>query len=448
MRGIQTLFAQGPYGSTNSMDGRLSPAPSFATSANEHFGSSSAFLTPTLGFASNLSHTIIREIQEDDDRSIGSEDSNSTNVSITDEELALLGAPWAKEGMLSRKQYWECTGKRAKSKQWLDVFVVIQKGELNMFVFNGHGGGSGTRGVGGGNWLSNAQSVGSVTLAHSLAHPLPPPGYNKQRPCCFVLTLASGGVYFFQAGTDELVNEWVSTCNYWAARQSKEPLLGGVSNMEYGWNRVENVDGRASSVSRDEPPAQDVDRTDTMSMRSGRSRLSKKDFTLRGSPFSDRVFVHDWKTPIPSTVPSLHDEETQLEALQKYATSLKTDLQQHNDLRTPMQQLYQPRSNNVGKALSNWEKKSQYLLTEIVKYDHYVDSLRAAMSLRLTKRGEKALEKALVVADPDEAHAKRWKGQPEGEDIPEADEPPLTPGLMQGKNTLHRRESAGVSAGY
>lgn len=35
MRGIQTLFAQGPYGSTNSMDGRLSPAPSFATSANE-----------------------------------------------------------------------------------------------------------------------------------------------------------------------------------------------------------------------------------------------------------------------------------------------------------------------------------------------------------------------------------------------------------------------------
>ncbi len=98
--------------------------------------------------------------------------------------------------------------------------------------------------------------------------------------------------------------------------------------MEYGWNRVENVDGRASSVSRDEPPAQDVDRTDTMSMRSGRSRLSKKDFTLRGSPFSDRVFVHDWKTPIPSTVPSLHDEETQLEALQKYASSLKTDLQQ------------------------------------------------------------------------------------------------------------------------
>ena len=44
------------------------------------------------------------------------------------------------------------TGKRAKSKNWLDVFVVIQKGELNMFTF-GDGGSAGTMGVGGGNWL-------------------------------------------------------------------------------------------------------------------------------------------------------------------------------------------------------------------------------------------------------------------------------------------------------
>jgi len=115
-------------------------------------GSSSSFLPPTLGFASNLSHTIIREAQEDDDRSIRSHGSGSTTISITDEELALLGAPWAKEGMLCRKQYWESTAKRAKDKTWMDVFVVIQKGELNMFVFGHHAGG-GSKVVGGGNWL-------------------------------------------------------------------------------------------------------------------------------------------------------------------------------------------------------------------------------------------------------------------------------------------------------
>lgn len=119
--------------------------------------SSSSFLTPTLGFASNLSHTIIREAQEDDDRSVRSAESGSTTISITDEELALLGAPWAKEGMLCRKQYWESSGKRAKDKAWMDVFVVIQKGELNMFTFGGHnGGGSGV--VGGGNWLVSDRS--------------------------------------------------------------------------------------------------------------------------------------------------------------------------------------------------------------------------------------------------------------------------------------------------
>lgn len=52
------------------------------------------------------------------------------------------------------------------------------------------------------------------------------------------------------------------------------------------------------------------------------------------------------------------------------------------------------------KAQSNWEKKSQYLLTEIVKYETYVESLKSAMSLRLKRRGEKALEKALVNANP------------------------------------------------
>ena len=127
------------------------------------------------------------------------------------------------------------------------------------------------------------------------------------------------------------MNEWVSTCNYWAARLSKEPLIGGVSNMEYGWNRVMDLD--------DDRPSSSRDNTDTFSMRSTRSwhNSVKDQFSLRSN--SDRVFIHDWKPPIPSAIASTHDEETQLEALQKYAQSLKTDLDKHNALRTPMQQL-------------------------------------------------------------------------------------------------------------
>ncbi|KAJ7188291.1 hypothetical protein C8R46DRAFT_1054279 [Mycena filopes] len=425
IRGLQSILgaqnASSPYSSNSSIDGRTSPSPSFATSTHDAiYNSSSSFLTPTLGFASNLSHTIIREAQEDDDRSVHSGDSNSTDISISDEELALLGAPWAKEGMLCRKQYWESVGKRARDKAWLDVFVVIQKGELNMFTFGENSPGA-SGAVGGGNWLSNANTVGTVQLAHSLAHSLPSPGYNRQRPYCMVLTLANGGVYFFQAGTEELVNEWVST---------KEPLAGGVSNMEYGWNRIDDpTHGRSQSET------EAADMSDMVSVRSGRSTRSKFGWrdgaaTVRGSssPWADRTYINDWKAPMPPSVSSPHDEETQLEALRKHVASMKRDLKQHNEYREPMSALYQPRSANAVKAQSNWEKKSQYLLTEIVKYDSYIDSLQAAMSLRLKKRGEKG----------------KWKGL---EQTIEEDEEPLTPANKSFGSQLHRRETADGGGG-
>ncbi|CAE7084045.1 unnamed protein product [Rhizoctonia solani] len=402
IRGLQSLLGtqSSPYGSNSSVDGRISPSPSFATSIGEGVQTTNSNLfAPTLGFASNLSHTIIKEAQEDDVGSVKSDVTNSTTVSITDEELALLGPPWAKEGILCRKQYWESAGKRAKIKTWMDVFVVIQKGELSMFVFgetSANAGGGVT--VGGGNWLSNANCVGKVVLSHALAHSLPPPGYNRQRPHCFVLTLASGAVFFFQAGTEDLVNEWVSTCNYWAARQSKEPLSGGVSNMEYGWNRALELIQSGNIEERR------VDSSDAQSMRSGQN------VTLRmpPSPYSsERIIIHDWTGPMHSVMPSTHDEETQMEALQKQANLLKQELHVHNELRKPMMSLYVPRSANAIKASNNWERRSQYLLSEIVKYDSYVDSLRSAMSQRLKRRGEKALERALVVASPDDDNLER-----------------------------------------
>jgi len=269
-----------------------------------------------------------------------------------------------------------------------------------------------------------------------------------------VLTLASGAVFFFQAGTEELVNEWVQTCNYWAARQSKEPLAGGVSNMEYGWNRVSDVFQHGRSQSDDES-ARAQDYTDTASVRSGRSthsRFSRKDgiATMRGgnSPWSDRMHINDWKPPLAPSIPSSQDEESQLEALKKHVAALTQELQEHNELRGPMMALYPSRSQNAAKALGNWEKKSQYLLAEHVKYESYVDSLQAAMTLRFKKRGEKALERALR---SDAAHgvAKgKWKGRPHARTITEVDEP--SPVIVEPSPTpgaCHRRERALVDGG-
>lgn len=113
----------------------------------------------TIGFASNLSHSIIRERHDEGEEAendkAAEESASESGVEATDEELALLGAPWAKEGLLQRKHYWESPKKRSKDKNWTQVFVVISRGDFRMFTFGdaSKGAKTGGSGLGGGNWL-------------------------------------------------------------------------------------------------------------------------------------------------------------------------------------------------------------------------------------------------------------------------------------------------------
>ena len=67
--------------------------------------------------------------------------------------------------------------------------------------------------------------------------------------------------------------------------------------------------------------------------------------------------------------------------------------------------------------------------------------------MRLKKRGEKALEKALVNSpgSDDMAGPKaRWKGQPDEDTIEESEEPPPSAGILPSpvRAQHHRREGA------
>lgn len=71
------------------------------------------------------------------------------------------------------------------------------------------------------------------------------------------------------------------------------------------------------------------------------------------------------------------------------------------------------------------------------------------MNLRLKKRGDKALERALVRSSPDDATGPkvRWKGQPEEATIEESEEPPPSAGIQPSPVRMsHRREVAQVEA--
>lgn len=106
--------------------------------------------------------------------------------------------------------------------------------------------------------------------------------------------------------------------------------------MEYGWNRVLNPLSHTSAILDDE-----VSLSDKISIRSGKSGGKKR--SMEGAATVgrtyDRIMIHEWKPPLPPSVSSMHDEETQLEALQKQVELLNNDLQSHNELRKPMASL-------------------------------------------------------------------------------------------------------------
>ena len=165
-------------------------------------------------------------------------------------------------------------------------------------------------------------------------------GYARDRPHVFVIKLTTDEALYLQAGTDDLVTEWVQTCNYWSARRTRHPLQGGVSNVEYGWNRLSELSNYPHQ-SKEGAHSPEDDRASVMSGRSNLSRFNSTPYGRRsiGGTSADRMHIVDWRPPQPSLMPSPLDEENQLEALVSYSRALREELEQHRQLQEPMLKL-------------------------------------------------------------------------------------------------------------
>ncbi|EFR02661.1 Sec7 domain-containing protein [Nannizzia gypsea CBS 118893] len=331
----------------------------------------------SIGFANALSHAIIRE---DSAHSIApSEDPARVAMVLEDEGLELAGAPWAKEGSLKHKHHLDSIDKRAKDRNWNETFAVIQRGWMRLFSFNSNNKSSrlkpkqrqnGGLVVGGGNWMENADETWKFLLRHTIASALPAPGYSKSRPHVWALSLPTGAVHLFQV-------EFVSTANYWSARLSKGPLFGAVSNIEYGWsdavinNAVSSLDD--SNLPNSAPSSSSSAPLPRPSLQS--SIRSSIDQGVRPRLPADRIVLSDWRPPQQSMMASTSSEAEQLETLRSYVKHVEQELQRHNELRPALMLAFTPKHANYSKALHNWERKSSYLLREIVKFRTYIDSL-------------------------------------------------------------------------
>lgn len=409
-------------------DGNLvwSPALSSATWSRQSLGRTQTTISQdsfgsamrgdyqqSIGFANALSQAIIRDEDYDGTPSILSADVSPTQL-LEDESLEITGPPWVKEGMVIHKHHLDGIDKKAKERQWTEVFAVIQKGQMSLFSFNANKsmrqknrsklapqGGP----VGGGNWQDNATSLGTFSLRQTLASALPPPGYSRTRPHVWALSLPTGAVHLFQVGTPDIIKEFVTTANYWSARLSTHPLIGGISNVEYGWSDAivnnslvsainENTENTPPRVARPPSSATTGRKGSISSFRSTSVDHATAAFTHatgRGKLPGDRIHMAEWTPPTQSLRPSNQPEAEQLQTLTAYVKGIEDELQVHNQLRSPMLLAFTPRGHNAGKAMANWERKSAYLLREIVKFRTYVDCLQQAESRKQEVYAERNL---------------------------------------------------------
>ncbi|KAI9483259.1 MAG: hypothetical protein EXX96DRAFT_499255 [Benjaminiella poitrasii] len=298
--------------------------------------------------------------------------------------------PYLKKGIVMRKRLLAKANQKSKHREWRECLLVVGYGQLNMYglvISSSENSASDTPSrksiimrahnasftsladtISKNHPFNNpssslsqrkdypstaySQLIGSIQLNHSLASPLPPPGYNRHRPHVFAIQEPNGGVHLIQTTSNEQMIEWVSICNYWAARQSKEPLQGGVSNTEYGWgNCLDDV-------------ILDLDAVE-------------KNKKVTGHYFHDpdKVHVFQWNPTAPTMVSSVLNEKAQLKSLQKYVSLLNKEINEHREIKKKILVKFQTKSQNRTKVLQNWEAKSTYILHEIIKYQNYCNAL-------------------------------------------------------------------------
>ncbi|KAF9124007.1 hypothetical protein BGW39_008532 [Mortierella sp. 14UC] len=338
------------------------------------------------------------------------------------------------EGILWRKHLLERADKKAQHRAWRQLLVVLdqERGTLSMFRSDGSLPSIPAQAHSSSSSLAPPSNdsepsvplFDDIPLQHTITNILPPPGYSTSRRHVFALQLFTGAVYLFQTKTPQECESWARTCNYWASRTSKEPLVGGVVNMEYGWGRA--LDGVISALQAEESASLTSSGVDMVEspgpMRSqgsdylnypppttptssgpidlsGRGRSASIKSGTRGSmssstgsnivhvgptmPPGDRVTLFEWTAPMPTMSQSLLTEEEQMQALKRYVASLESEMEAHQEHRVPMMRLFHPKSSNYAKAFNNWERRSRHLLKEMVKYQIYVECLEQSIQYQL-----------------------------------------------------------------
>ncbi|KAJ1566574.1 hypothetical protein HK405_009271, partial [Cladochytrium tenue] len=320
----------------------LTRSNSFSRSAAE----TSAPRTSTSGSDANAAGS------SDADAMTGSEDGRSSRFGLG--RIKGRDSGVAMEGLLIRKQLLDRDGTRAKNRRWMKAWCVLAvdsaRGvELTVYKVDGAARPDGEVNFDDAETAVSAsrdddrqmvvkisnQTPQTHDLLHSFSRALKPPGHSPDRPFVFRVVLSTRAEFLFQTPTSEFLLEWTKTLNYWAARRSREPLVGSLSNVEYGWadaawlRRDRELAERAGTSRRDS------------SLSSARSASATTPATAAspGSMWRRRApRIEEWVPPaLPSKVVSGLSEREQLASMRRMADALSVDIEEHESFRIPIE---------------------------------------------------------------------------------------------------------------
>ncbi|KAJ2692538.1 hypothetical protein GGH99_001665, partial [Coemansia sp. RSA 1285] len=94
---------------------------------------------------------------------------------------------------------------------------------------------------------------------------------------------------------------------------------------------------------------------------------------------SKGVSILEWTPPNNPMLRSDLDEPAQLKALLHHIAYLEEELVSHKKVQGSIDERFYPKTQQHHKAFSNWERKAQYILQELIKYQSYADVLQTAL---------------------------------------------------------------------
>ncbi|WBW74512.1 Arf GEF Syt22 [Schizosaccharomyces osmophilus] len=254
--------------------------------------------------------------------------------------------PHSKYGIL--RYLIRYNGKLRKKDAWMTTLSILEKDILSLYSLEGD--------FDGDLHDLDISKIGNpilkTSIMGSVAHLMDLDKTSFRRPSTSFFYLETHSRKRLQFAVSRLgeAQGWIEALNYWAARTSRIPLLGSVSNVDYGWslctgNHISSgKDAKASSHKEGKYP-----------------KLSLK----------------VWEPEPISGIPSELSIIKQYSSLKAFSKSLSEALKRHEAIHLEMLVILSSQNKNTfRRGVENWKARMGYLKSTMFKVKLYISVLK------------------------------------------------------------------------